>query len=61
MAYYTMKLEIYEKGRYLRKKSNDDLVIVEYVEISTKGGKLVYKVHTTSGEVYDADELWSST
>lgn len=58
MTYYTMKLEIYEKGRYLRTKKDNSLITVNYVEISTKGGKLVYKVYATSGEVYDADDLY---
>lgn len=60
MTYYKYKVEIYEHGRWLRKKKNNDLITVDYVELSTKGGKFVYKVYDTWGNVYDADELYST-
>ena len=60
MAYYTCSVEIYEKGRYLRRKKDNALITVDYIEISTKGGKFVYKIHDTTGSVYDADDLYSS-
>ena len=42
MTYYKYKVEIYEHGRWLRKKKNNDLITVDYVELSTKGGKFVH-------------------
>lgn len=52
-----MTMEIYERGRILRTKKDNSPIIVEHVEITTKGGKLDYKVFSTYGEVYDIKEL----
>lgn len=57
MTYYTRSMEIYEKGRYLRLKKDNSLITVDYVEISTKGGKLVYKVYSQGGQCFDINEL----
>ena len=53
-----MYVDIYEKGQFKRRKDNGNLIIVDYVEISTKGGKSVYKVHAIDGTVYDAKDLY---
>lgn len=52
-----MTMEIYERGRILRTKKDNSPIIVEHVEITTKGGKLDYKVFSTYGEAYDIKEL----
>ena len=57
MVYYTTHVEIYERGRYLRRNTDNALVTVDYVELTTKGGKLVYKVYDTAGRVYNAEDL----
>ena len=60
MTYYKYHVEIYKHGRWLREKKNNNLITVDYVEISTKGGSLVYKVYDTDGRVHNADDLYSS-
>lgn len=57
MTYYKYHVEIYEHGRWLREKKNNNLITVDYVELSTKGGKFVYKVYDTKGRVHNADDL----
>lgn len=60
MTFYKYKVEIYEHGRWLTNKKNGELITVDYVELSTKDGKFVYKVYDTNGRVHNADDLWSS-
>ena len=60
MTYYKYSVEIYEHGRWLREKKNNNLITVDYVELSTKNGKLVYKVYDTAGRAYNAEELYST-
>ena len=52
-----MTMEIYERGRFLRTKKDNSLIVVEHVETTTKGGKLDYKVFSTYGKAYDIKEL----
>jgi len=58
MTYYTYSVEIYKHGRYLREKKNNNLITVDYIEISTKCGEFVYKVYDTSGRVHNASDLY---
>lgn len=60
MTYCKCRVEIYEHGRWLREKKNNNLITVDYVEISTKGGSFVYKVYDTKGMVHDANDLYST-
>lgn len=53
-----MMIDIHEKGKFLRKKKNHELIIVNYVEISTKNGKLVYKIYDNHGDMYDIKDLY---
>lgn len=52
------RVKLFYHGQWLRKKKNNDLITVDYVELSTKGGRLVYKVYDTWGNVHNAEDLY---